>query len=181
MIYKAEIINQPYSGEFEERIYDNQSVWNSQNWTWVKFTDLERSEWVGQFRGHPRHVAISVFLKTVVVLTSDYVFRLDIASGDKIEIEDQPSYQNLTVAPSGELIFADYYQIELMDSTLKNMKVIESPIKMDMIEFKNWDGNNLEFTCDEFLNWDRHLNMILDSSQWKIKIKNTTQHKNKAH
>ena len=33
---KAEIINQPYSGKFEERIYDVESVWNPQSWTCIK-------------------------------------------------------------------------------------------------------------------------------------------------
>ena len=35
MIENCEIVNQPYSGEFEERIYDNQSAWNSSSWTVV--------------------------------------------------------------------------------------------------------------------------------------------------
>jgi hypothetical protein len=37
MISTAEIINLPYSGQYEEKIYDISSPWNSQEWTWVKF------------------------------------------------------------------------------------------------------------------------------------------------
>ena len=56
---KAEIINQPYSGEFKKRIYDVESPWNSQSWTWIKFTDENMSETVGQFRGFPKEVKYS--------------------------------------------------------------------------------------------------------------------------
>ena len=34
MIIEGQIINRPYSGEYEERIYDNNSPWNSQGWTY---------------------------------------------------------------------------------------------------------------------------------------------------
>jgi hypothetical protein len=39
MVIDADIINQPYSGQYKERVYDNDSPWNSQGWTWVKFTN----------------------------------------------------------------------------------------------------------------------------------------------
>ena len=59
MINEAELINQPYSGQYEERIYDIPSTWNSQRWTWVEFFNDDFSEWCGVFRGSPRYVAIS--------------------------------------------------------------------------------------------------------------------------
>jgi len=43
---------------------------------------------------------------------------------------------------------------------------------MDIIEFKKWDNEKLEFTCDEFLNWDRHLTMTYNIQTNKIEIKN---------
>lgn len=43
MIIEGQIINRPYSGEYEERIYDNNSPWNSQNWTSIKFTNEDYS------------------------------------------------------------------------------------------------------------------------------------------
>lgn len=39
VITNAEIIDQPFSGQYKERIYDVTSPWNSQDWTWVKFED----------------------------------------------------------------------------------------------------------------------------------------------
>ncbi|MCY1460735.1 hypothetical protein D9M71_783180 [compost metagenome] len=86
--------------------------------------------------------------------------------------EDQPQYQNLTVAPNGDFILADYYNFEKVTTSIKQKEPIESPIQMDIIEFKDWEKSKLEFTCDEFLNWDRHLTMIYDSETKKIEIVN---------
>lgn len=77
MIIKAEVINQPYSGEYNERIYDISSPWNSQSWAWIKFTNEDLTEWCGNFRGFPRDVAVSKKYNSVLVLTSDYLFKLD--------------------------------------------------------------------------------------------------------
>lgn len=171
MIIKGEIINQPYSGQFDERIYDNSSPWNSQSWTWIKFLNDDLTEWVGQFRGHPREIAISEKRVQTIVLTSDYIFRLDNKNADVLEVESQPQYHSLTVAPDGTFIFADYYNIERLKDEFKKMETIKGPIEMDMIKFVGWTADKLSFTCDEFTNWDRHLEMELDSRDWTIKIR----------
>ena len=172
MIKVAEIVNQPYSGEFKERIYDNESPWNSASWTCVKFTDSEYNEWIGQFRGSPREVAVSEHKNETLVLTSDYLFRLENKNGDLIEFEDQPQYHNLTTSPTGDFILADYYNVNLIKKALNESENIASPIEMDMIKFKKWNDRKLEFTCDEFTNWDRHLVMELDADKLTIEIKN---------
>ncbi|MDZ4146648.1 MAG: hypothetical protein U1C58_00035 [Flavobacteriaceae bacterium] len=172
MIEIVEIVSQPYSGEFDERIYDNESPWNSQSWTWIKFTNVDNYEWIGQFRGSAREAVISYIKKETLVLTSDYLFRLDNLNGNMIEFESQPQYQNLTVSPNGDFILADYYHIDKIGESLSNKVTISSPIEMDMIKFKNWNNRNLEFTCDEFTNWDRHLVMQLDCDKLTIEIKN---------
>lgn len=174
MIIKAEIINQPYSGEYSERIYDNESAWNSQSWTFIKFINDDFSEWCGQFRGFPREVVISTIRDIILVLTSDYLFQLDRQTGNLTDLEDQPQYRNLTVAPNGDFILADYYNFEKVTTSIKQKKSIESPIQIDLIKFKNWEKSKLEFTCDEFLNWDRHLTMTYNSETNKIEIKNST-------
>ena len=50
MIYKAEHIEQPHSGQYFEKNYDIESQWKSKDWTWIKFDD-ENGEWCGEFRG----------------------------------------------------------------------------------------------------------------------------------
>lgn len=171
MIIAAEIINQPYAGEYSERIYDNQSEWNSQSWSWIKFTDKDYTEWCGQFRGFPRQVAVSEKHNSVLVLTSDYLFQLDKISANLVELERQPQYHNLTTAPSGDFIIADYYNLEKISERISKKVKIESPIQTDMIEFKQWIGTKLIFTCDEFTNWDRHLEMQLDCETFEVTIK----------
>ncbi|WP_219847903.1 hypothetical protein [Sphingobacterium gobiense] len=81
MIIEVEIINQPYSGEYAERIYDNEGVWNSQGWTFVKFTNEDYSEWCGQFRGFPGKAVISTINNIILVLTSDYLYQLETETG----------------------------------------------------------------------------------------------------
>ncbi len=107
-----------------------------------------------------------------LILTSDYLYQLDRETGNLIDLEDQPQYQNLTVSPNGDFILADYYNFEKVTTSIKNKEPIESPIQMDIIEFKKWDNSKLEFTCDEFLNWDRHLTMNFNSTTNKIEIVN---------
>lgn len=172
MIIKAEIISQPHSGEYNERVYDNEGAWNSQSWTFIKFTNDDYSEWCGQFRGFPRQVAISTVYNIILVLTSDCLFQLDSTNGDLIELEDKPQYQNLTTAPNGSFILAEYYNLEKSTTSIKEKENLDSPIQMDIIEFKNWENGKLEFTCDEFMNWDRHLIMTYNSETNKIEIKN---------
>lgn len=46
MIIEGQIVSRPYSGEYDERIYDNNSSWNSQNWTYIKFTNGDYSDGV---------------------------------------------------------------------------------------------------------------------------------------
>jgi len=171
MIEEAKIINQPISGEFEERIYDNESVWNSSNWSWIKFVNDDYTEWSGQFRGSTRQVAISKKYNTVLVLTSDYLFQLDRLSGNIIEIERNLQYHNLTVSPDGEYLIADYYRIEKISNSIGLKAEIKSPVQMDDVKFGGWSEDILKITCEEFMNWDRHLILEYNCNTDKIEIK----------
>ena len=166
---KAEIINQPYSGEFEERIYDLESVWNSQSWTWIKFTDDYGIEKVGQFRGFPKDVKVSKQKNEIVVLTSDCAFHLDATELNIIEAEKQVDYGNLEVTPTGIFIFSEYSDIYKMEKSLSEMQKIESPFEMDFIEFKCWNGSILEFECDEIRDYEKREKMELNVENWTIK------------
>lgn len=170
MIINAEIISQPYSGEYLERIYDVESAWNSQSWTFVKFTDEKSEQWCGQFRGEQKSVAISEISKRVLILTSDYLFSIDVNNGELIEFDDRPGYINLTTINDGNFLVSDYYNISKIFDKLSNIKQIESPIQMDLIKFELLDGNFLNFSCDEFLNWDRHLKMRYNSKTDEVTI-----------
>lgn len=171
---KAELINKPYSGEFKERIYDIESPWNSQDWTWIKFVNENGIEKVGQFRGFPKGVKVSKSRNEIIVLTSDYVFHLDSNKLDLIETENQPNYENLEVTTNGVFVFSEFSNIYKMDNSLSDMKVIKSPFEMDLIKFKSWNENVLEFECTELGNYERNENMELDTTDWTIRTKKTT-------
>ena len=163
MIIEAKIINQPESGQYLEKIYDIQSPWNSQEWTWIKFINADFSEWCGQFRGLPRQIAISEKHKIILLLTSDYLYQLGQKEAEIIQFEERPSFQNLCVTDHGDFILSDYYDFEKITNNIKNKEQIVGPIQMDNIKFKKITGSKLEFTCEEFLNWERHLTMEYDS------------------
>ncbi|MBM7614342.1 hypothetical protein [Alkaliphilus hydrothermalis] len=171
MIIKAEIIDQPYSGEYKEKIYDITSTWNSQNWTWVKFLNEDFTEWCGEFRGLGRGIAISKKYNQVLILTSDYLFQINCINFEIIDYECQPQYQNLTVTPLGDFLLADYYDIYLLGASLDDRTPLASPFNMDMITFRGWSNNKLQLTCDKFLNLDKHVELQLDFETLEISLK----------
>ena len=116
MISRAEYIQQPYSGEYIEKIYDIKSPWNSTDWTWIKFTE-EDDIWCGEFRGKYRGVSCSTTLGIIVVLTSDYMYVLDIYGGEIMEYYSQPEYVDITVTPFGKILVTDGYGIEMFANT----------------------------------------------------------------
>ncbi|EMO55170.1 hypothetical protein [Leptospira noguchii] len=177
MITAVEIIHQPRSGKYKERIYENNSVWSSADWSWIKFTNDDYQEWCGHFRGAPYGAEISAYRKEVLILTSDFLFLLDSKNGNVIEELESRGLRCLTLSPNGDFIVADYYQIQRLKNGLTNMECINSPIKMDSIVFKNWDNDSLIITCEEFANWDRKLEMQLDPKTWEMRIlKSTEEH-----
>ena len=50
MLLNIEQISQPYSGEYEEIIFDIESNWNSSDWSWIRFEE-DTTIWCGEFRG----------------------------------------------------------------------------------------------------------------------------------
>lgn len=155
MITNAEFIYQPYAGQYEERIFDAQSVNNSQEWSWVKFTNDDDEEWCGQFRGFPSQTAVSETYCTILILTSDHLFQLNANDGQLITSIENNEYRNLTVAPSGDFIISDSNRIFRIENNIQQMIPLKSSFSMDLIEFKNWEGESLLFVCEEFCNWGK--------------------------
>ena len=168
LIIEAKIIHQPYSGAYEERIFDIQSPWKSKAWTWVKFTNDDYTQWCGVFRGVPKYTALSNKHNSILILTSDCLFRLDKKNGNTLEHEEQPLYTNLTVTPFGDYLVSDNYDIHLIQSSLLHRILIECPIKMDNIVFKGWLDDKLQISCNEFLNWSNHVDLELNCSSFMI-------------
>ena len=150
MISREEYIQQPYSGEYIEKIYDIKSPWNSTDWTWIKFTE-EDDIWCGEFRGKYRGVSCSTTLGIIVVLTSDYMYVLDIYGGEIMEYYSQPEYVDITVTPFGKILVTDGYGIEMFANTkISDMENIVLPINADNLKFVEWRENILKISCFEF-------------------------------
>ncbi len=157
MILSAEHIEQPYSGEYNEKIYDIISPCNSANWTWIKFTDAN-SVWCGEFRGEYRGVALSERLGIVVVLTSDYMYILDINMGEIIEYDSQPEYVDITTSPYGDIFITDGYSIEMLinnkSGKLETFVIPYIPVNPDNLSFEEWNDNILKISCYDFPTWN---------------------------
>ena len=79
-----------------------------------------------------------------------------------IEVEPQPQYENLTVSPTGKIVIADCYNIFICELTLHEKIMLDTPIKMDNIEFKDWKDGKLLIICEEFLNWNNSFELEFD-------------------
>lgn len=171
MIISVDIISQPFSDQYMEKIYNISSPWNSTDWTWVKFVNEDFTEWCGEFRGLARDVALSKKYNIILLLTSDYLYKLDVTHGELVEYISQPQYQSISVTPLGDFIVADDYHIYTIETSLNEDKSLSSPIEMDNIRFHDWSNNKLLITCEEFLNWDKHVELELDCETLKISVK----------
>ena len=157
-------IQQPYSGEFNERIYDIQSCWNSSDWTWIKFEE-NNDVWCGEFRGKYRGVAISDKIEIVVVLTSDYMYVLDLLSKDIIDYRRQPMYLEITTTPFEDILLTDSYGLEIFtDKSISNLKTIALPINGSYISFIEYCGDILKMTYEDNFNWQNRVEISFDCS-----------------
>lgn len=155
-------IEKPYSGEFEEKIYDIKSHWNSGDWCWIKFDEGDKV-FCGQFRGKFIGFASSEKIGIIVILTKDYMYILDIDCKDLIEYERQPSYRQIIKTPFDDILISDGYSLKVFrGKNIESIKSIELPIKVDSLEFMDFDGKILKIQCEEFYNWQNKLILLFD-------------------
>lgn len=168
MIVDAVRIDQPYDGEYRERIYDIRSVWNSSDWTWIRFTEDDGEEWCGEFRGEYKGVVVSDKLGVAVVLTSDYMYMLDIHDAALADHLSQPNYTDITCSPPGDIFVTDGYRLEMLTGNrIACRKSIPTPVCPDSLRFSEWKGNVLKMTCYALLTWEeRELFWDSVSLQW---------------
>ena len=167
MISKALHIQQPYSGEYTEKIYDIESCWNSSEWSWIRFEN-DNEIWCGEFRGKFRGVALSEKLQITVVLTSDYMYVLDSNTAEVIDYLSQPQYLDITITPLQDILITDSYGIEILKGNkLASIESIVMPIQVEDLQFEEYVGNCLRMTCYEFLAWDKRVELYLDCNSFK--------------
>ncbi len=170
MILYIENIETPRSGEYEEFVYDIQTPWRSQQWTWLKFINDDYYEWCCEFRGDYRGHGISNKDEIIYVLTSNYLYLLKLDDGSMIKYIDRPDFRNLTVAPDGTCIVANDYHLSIVDSNGIELETIETPIPLDTVSFIEWQENNLIMHAMEFLNWDNSVSLKLDGNTLEVEV-----------
>ena len=168
MIIEAVRIDQPYDGEYRERIYDIRSVWNSSDWTWIRFTEDDGEEWCGEFRGEYKGAVVSDKLGVAVVLTSDHMYMLDIKDAALADHLSQPDYADVTCSPRGDIFVTDGYRLEILTGNrIACRKSIPTPVCPDSLRFSEWKGNVLKMTCYVLRTWEeRDLFWDSVSLQW---------------
>lgn len=161
-------ITQPLSGEYEERIFDIESHWNSSEWSWISFEEDDEI-WVGEFRGRFRGASFSEKLGIIVVLTADYLYILDLETKKITDYERMPQYCDITYTPFGDILMTDGYGLVVFKgkdiSTLKNIVL---PVNAYSLRFIGYDGNTLIMQCEELLNWDHAVRLFMDCASFDI-------------
>lgn len=167
MIRNVLQIEQPYSGEYTEKIYDISSPWNSSEWSWIQFEE-ENTVWCGEFRGSFRGAVSSEKLGIVVILTADYMYILDIHTAELVDFQSQPDFTDITVTPMGDILVTDGYGVETMSfhQQIKTESIVV-PLHPDDLKFKEYHGNILKIICREFLVWDKEIELYLDCNTFE--------------
>ncbi len=170
MIIDVEQTLLPESGKYKEVIYDIASSWNSQKWTWIKFTNDDYEEWCGEFRGEFRNFAYTDKNENILILTSDYMYQISRTNGKLKDYIERSEYINVTASPNGEFIVSDYYGVYVINNNIRDTSVITLPIHLDMIKFCGWNENSLRIEAVEFCNWDNVVTIDLNICTREITV-----------
>ncbi len=170
MLLSIEHISQPYSGEYEEKIYDIESSWNSSDWTWIRFEE-DTLIWCGEFRGNYIGATFSQPKGLIVVITSDYTYILDIETKEIIDSERNFEYSDITCTPLGDILLSTGYGLEILKKrTISSSETIILPVNADSLRFVKYEGNILEMNCDEFCNWSNNITLFLDCETMSVTV-----------
>lgn len=170
MICDLSHIEQPYSGEYEEKIYDINSSWNSGDWSWILFEKEDGHCFCGEFRGKYMGAVLSEKLAVIIVLTSDYLFILDLGTAKLLDYKQQPSYIEITRTPLGDILLNDESNLNILkNQTVAGIDSIPLPIHPDFLKFEKYDGASLLMSCEESGDWEREITLILDCNSLTVK------------
>lgn len=162
MLLNIEQISQPYSGEYEEIIFDIESNWNSSDWSWTRFEE-DTTIWCGEFRGKYIGATFSVPKGIIVVVTTDYIYVIDIVSKEMIDSERNFECTDITCTPLGDVLLSSGYGLEILkERTISSCEAIVLPVNADSLRFVKYRGNILEMNCDEYCNWSNNITLFLN-------------------
>ena len=167
MLLNIEQISQPYSGEYEEIIFDIESNWNSSDWSYTlslhDALPIYTTIWCGEFRGKYIGATFSVPKGIIVVVTTDYIYVIDIMSKEMIDSERNFECTDITCTPLGDVLLSSGYGLEILkERTISSCEAIVLPVNADSLRFVKYRGNILEMNCDEYCNWSNNITLFLN-------------------
>lgn len=162
MLLSIEHISQPYSGEYEEKIFDIENNWNSSDWTWIRFEE-DTIIWCGEFRGKYIGATFSEPKGIIVVVTTDYIYMIDSMSKEIIDSKRNFECTDITCTPLGDVLLSSGYGLEILKGrTISSSEAVVLPVNADSLRFVKYRGNILEMSCYEFCNWSNSITLFLD-------------------
>lgn len=166
MIKKAEIIDKPLSGTYEEKIYGNLS----DNWIWIKFTDENYYEWCGQFNGDFVKVDISEHLKITYVATIFGIYLINSENYELIKYIELMGINDTSLSPNGSYLVADGYDIYVLNNQELENQNLNNDFLLDDINFVEWKDQKLIIECLEMFSENSKIVAEYDENSKKVKI-----------
>ena len=166
---KAEFINQPTFGQYEEKIFDLNTVWKSQIWSWTKFVTKSGFEWVGMFRGEQKRIAIAEKINQIGILTSDGLYILDIEEKEILYFDQKVEYGELAEIPTKDkFIVSEFGEIGIIDENFK-IKYLNLEFEIENIVFGKYEEKRLKINFEKLPNYEI-IDGFLNTENWKIEM-----------
>lgn len=168
---KADLTYRPESGAFDEVHFEQPSVWNSQEFSWVRFEDKDYQDWYGSFRGTPfGNIAFSELSGNAIIPTEDgtYVVNINTRKLLKFHGVEHQIRSVITIPDSSTFVVASYYEIYRTNEDYE-LTQIDTQCSMDLIKFKSANNEYVEFEFEEIGDW-KQKNGLLNTETWTIEV-----------
>ena len=167
---KAEFIYQPISGQYEEKIFDLNTERKSHNWSWIKFTKKDGTEWIGVFRGEKEKIAIAEKINQTGILTSDGLYILDIEKKETLFFNCKTEFGELAESPTKDkFIVTEFGKIGIIDKNFK-IEYLNLEFGIDNVVFGKYEKKRLKINFEKLPNYEI-IDGFLNTENWKIEMK----------
>ena len=103
------------------------------------------------------------------MVTSDYIYVLDIQTKEIIDYKGQPEFIDITSTPFGDILVSDGYGLEkFKGNTISSLEPIILPVNADSLKFIEYRDKILEMKCGELWNWTNHDTLLLDCESMEV-------------
>lgn len=107
----------------------------------------------------------------IVVLTSDYMYLLDMKTKDLIGYQSNPAYLEIAGTSFDDILVRDGYSLEVFrDRKISCLEAIELPIQADGLTFCHYEGSILKMKCEEFYNWGQRYTLLMGYVSFAVAV-----------